>query len=56
MKTDGGRPFSGRGSSLLFPFLTVATLFFQNILHVKEEMSRSMIQQQGDKRCEEALI
>jgi FHS family L-fucose permease-like MFS transporter len=50
MNTGGGRPFSGRGSSLLFPVLMVATLFFirgfcqtmldvlnkhfQNILHV----------------------
>ena len=55
MNMDGGRPFSGRGSSLLFPFLMVATLFFiwgfchamldvlnkhfQNILHVSKTQS-----------------
>jgi FHS family L-fucose permease-like MFS transporter len=55
MNTDGGRPFSGRGFPLLFPFLMVATLFFiwgfchamldvlnkhfQNILHVSKTQS-----------------
>jgi FHS family L-fucose permease-like MFS transporter len=55
MTTDVGRPVSGRGSSLIFPFLMVATLFFiwgfchamldvlnkhfQNILHVSKTQS-----------------
>ena len=55
MDTDGSRPLPGRGSSLLFPFLMVATLFFiwgfchamldvlnkhfQNILHVSKTQS-----------------
>src|SRR5512134_3521584 len=55
MNTDGGRPFSGNGSSLLFPFVMVATLFFiwgfchamldvlnkhfQNTLHVSKTQS-----------------
>ena len=55
MDTDGSRPFPGKGSSLLFPFLMVATLFFiwgfchamldvlnkhfQNILHVSKTQS-----------------
>src|SRR5512143_1854111 len=55
MNADGGRPFSGRGFPLLFPFLMVATLFFiwgfchamldvlnkhfQNILHVSKTQS-----------------
>jgi FHS family L-fucose permease-like MFS transporter len=55
MSTTGGRPPSGKGSPLLFPFLMVATLFFiwgfchamldvlnkhfQNILHVSKTQS-----------------
>ena len=55
MNTGGGRPFSGRGSSLLFPFLMEAALFFiwglcqamldvlnkhiQSILHVSKTPS-----------------
>jgi FHS family L-fucose permease-like MFS transporter len=55
MTTDAGRPLQGRGSSLLFAFLMVATLFFiwgfchamldvlnkhfQNILHVSKTQS-----------------
>src|SRR5512136_2640302 len=55
MDTDDGRPVSGRGSSLIFAFVMVATLFFiwgfchamldvlnkhfQNILHVSKTQS-----------------